>query len=190
RAALDQRRADQLEIRGDPVLPSELQFDEVQRRDRAPRNPHHQGVRNGAVIDLVVLDVGNTALKVGLFAGDRLVDRAAFSHDDADSLSNARSFVHRAGATARLAVCSVDPDRAAKIVTALRPAASEETSGRPALVAPRDFTAPVRNDCDPPDSVGLDRLFNAAAVAGAPRPVVVVDAGTAVTVDRVEPPGV
>lgn len=135
------------------------------------------------MIDLVVLDVGNTAVKVGLFAGAELVARAWFGHRSPDSLALARDFVARASATALVAAAAVRPERVKDLLDAC-------AAGRRCLVAPTDFAPTVRNDAEPPASVGLDRLFNAAAVADTAGPTVVVDAGTAVTVDRVEPPGV
>ncbi len=135
------------------------------------------------MIDLVVLDVGNSAVKVALFAGDDLVERAAFAHDDPAAPRALREAIARAPADAPVAAAAVRPARLAPILAALDPA-------RPRRVAPGDFLPPIENDADVPANVGLDRLFNAAAVAGAARPTVVVDAGTAVTIDRVEPPGV
>jgi type III pantothenate kinase len=60
---------------------------------------------------------------------------------------------------------------------------------RPVLRAGVDFRAAVANACRPAQGVGQDRLFDAAgAVAMQIVPAVVVDAGTAITVDRIDPP--
>ncbi|MBI4879739.1 MAG: type III pantothenate kinase [Planctomycetes bacterium] len=135
------------------------------------------------MIDLVVLDVGNSTATVALFAGERVLERRSFPHEDR-SLADLCAFIARAPQGCAAALAGVRPSACRRIADALGGA-------RPLLLAPRDFGAPIENACLPPESVGLDRLFDAAAAAlRHGLPAIVVDAGTAVTVDRVDPPGV
>ncbi len=135
------------------------------------------------MIDLVVLDVGNTTATVALFTGERLLERRSFGHEDS-SLADLCAFVGRAPPGCAVALAGVRPSACRRIADALGGA-------RPLFQAPRDFRAPIENACVPPENVGLDRLFNAAAaVSRHGLPAIVVDVGTAVTVDRVDPPGV
>jgi type III pantothenate kinase len=91
-----------------------------------------------------------------------------------------------AGDPVRLAVASVNPaalDRLRRLV--------DEVAGAAPLVAGADFPIPMRADVDEPAKVGVDRLLGAlAAVRRAGAPCVVVDAGTAITVNAISADGV
>ncbi len=66
-----------------------------------------------------------------------------------------------------------------------------KVTGRPPLVAGRDFPIPIEIDVEEPAKVGVDRLLGAlAAWRRCERACIVVDAGTAVTVDAVSGEGV
>lgn len=144
--------------------------------------------------ELLVFDLGNTTVTAALAVGDRVVERASFRHgatrhgvrpspgpgdepEDADELAALRAFLDRVRADVPAAVVSVNPEATARVIALLGP--------REVLHAPTGFPPRVDNRCDPPGAVGLDRLFNAAGLDLAP--AVVVDAGTAITVDRIEP---
>ncbi len=129
-------------------------------------------------MDLVVLDVGNSRVKAALLRERRVLERGAFLHgtDEPELVS----FLEGMPAGAPVALIATRP----KAIAALLPRI-ERT--RRVLSAPRDFQAPLKNACLPPESVGQDRLFNAAgALAVSEEAAIIIDAGTAITVDRVE----
>lgn len=129
-------------------------------------------------MDLVVLDVGNSRVKAALLRDRRVLERGAFLHgvNEPELVSFLDGMPH----DAPVALVATRP----KAIAALLPRI-ERT--RRVLVAPRDFQAPVKNACLPPEGVGQDRLFNAAgALALVEEAAIVIDAGTAITVDRVE----
>jgi len=135
------------------------------------------------VIDLFVLDVGNSAVKAAAFSGDRAERRAVIGHDRPDAVDALWEFIEgasRSSPAAPVAVSGVLPEVMDSLAAVFHPR-------RAVLRANVDFRAPIRNTCDPADGVGQDRLFNAAGVVllGAV-PAVVIDAGTAITVDLVE----
>jgi len=139
---------------------------------------------------LLALDVGNSAVKAGLFSGDELV--RVFSvdppDDDAPDASHWRAALISALADAtveHVGLVSVVPARTDAVTRALRGVADAPLT----IVAP-GMTLPFTLDYDTPDTLGTDRL--AAAAAGwaqygrdASRSVIVVDAGTAVNYEVV-----
>lgn len=132
------------------------------------------------VVDLVAVDVGNSKVAAALLAGREVTARARFRHAEPGALAALAEFLARAPAAAPVALASVNAEALAALLPAL--------AARRVAVAPRDFSAAIDNACTPPESVGQDRLFDAAGAAERyPLPAVVVDAGTAVTVNRVDP---
>jgi len=124
------------------------------------------------VIELLVLDVGNTTVTAAWMAGGEAVERAVFPHANGlEGLTMFASVRRRIPA----AVVGVNEVACARAISCL--------GDRLVRCAPTDFRAAAGNRCDPPESVGQDRLFNAAGVTSLP--AVVVDAGTAITVDLV-----
>jgi type III pantothenate kinase len=84
-----------------------------------------------------------------------------------------------------VAVCSVNPPALARLRRA-----AEAAGCKPPLVAGEDFPISIRTDVDEPDRVGTDRLLAAlAAYHRAGRACIVIDVGTAVTVDAVDDDG-
>ncbi len=82
-------------------------------------------------------------------------------------------------------VCSVNPPCDAAVIRWLRQTFSVEP-----LHFPSDVPPPIENRSDAPEAVGADRLANAtAAYDEFHRACVIVDAGTAVTVDAVSADG-
>lgn len=136
---------------------------------------------------LLALDVGNTTINVGLFRGSRLLKSrriATPARSSASSLAGPlRALLRKlhAGPVGAAVVSSVVPHATA----ALKRVLPKLLQVKPLIVG-EDLRAPVRNRYRVPSQVGQDRLVNAAAaffLYGGP--AIVVDFGTAVTVDLV-----
>lgn len=138
---------------------------------------------------LFALDVGNTSVTVGLFRGRKLVRRGRIPTAQVRSAPGAVTVIQRL-----LRSWQVSPDRLEGVILSsvvpqatgpLRAALFKRTGCRPLLLG-KDAYAPVINRYRIPGQVGQDRLVNAAAafhLYGGP--AIVVDFGTAVTIDLV-----
>lgn len=154
--------------------------------------------RASPAADLIAVDVGNNRTKFGLFSAEGAASAAA------RALPEPVSAFHLCGADADLEALRdwlpAGLDRAAAwwIGSVNRPAATRligwlrehRPSDSIALVAAGDL--PLAVALPRPDMVGIDRLLDALAanrLRGPGRPAVVVDVGTAITVDLVSPEG-
>jgi type III pantothenate kinase len=140
---------------------------------------------------LLALDVGNTNISIGLFrAGAMLATRRAATNPRATT----DEFELLLDGLLRLdgiAVADLDTIALASVVPAVSAAveAIAERRGRPLLVAAAG-TVPLAVRVDRPGDVGADRLVNALAAARLyGTPAVVVDFGTATTLDCVATDG-
>lgn len=143
---------------------------------------------------LLTLDIGNTAVKGALFEGLTLLRTFRLATDPTASVPAYRHALrsHLAGAEVdRVGIASVVPVVAERVAEAGR----AETLRVPLLVRP-SLVLPFVMGYRTPETLGMDRL---AAAAGAwslyreeapSRPLVVVDAGTAVTTEVVSSDGV
>lgn len=143
---------------------------------------------------LLTLDIGNTAIKGGLFDGSALTRTFRMATDTVASVPAYRHALrhHLDGAEIeRVGLVSVVP----AVTGLLAEAAQAETMRLPLIVSHR-LTLPFAMGYETPDTLGTDRI---AAAAGAwtlyrddapDRPLVVVDAGTAVTLEVVSADGV
>lgn len=123
----------------------------------------------------VVADIGNTLVKLALFDGDRLADRYAserFTRAEADAL-----FRRWTGADRAIAAATGADGR--DVAALLRERTDYLLELRPGM------PTPIANAYLTPETLGCDRL--AAAVGAAARypdrNVLIVDFGTAVTID-------
>lgn len=142
---------------------------------------------------LLAIDVGNTNIVVGVYDRERLVATGRMSTiaqrtvDEAAILLGGlldRLQVPPASVT-RILIVSVVPKATAGVKAALK----ELCRPKP-LVVGEDLPIPIRNLYTDPRQVGKDRLVNAVAARrryGAP--VIIVDFGTAITVDLVSRQG-
>jgi type III pantothenate kinase len=138
---------------------------------------------------LIGIDVGNSRTHIGIFNGEDLGRREAFDHDD---LTPAIQFVCDAwksldvgeGENA-VVLASVNDHVASKLSSAV----ADQLSVNVYRVG-EDMPVPIGRQLDPETITGVDRLLNAAAAFDASKEAcIVVDAGTAVTVDFVDGEG-
>lgn len=132
----------------------------------------------------VVVDVGNTQIKWGLCADGAVQATCSLPPDDPSAWT--RQLQQWPTARGAWVVSSVHPPRRDRIVEWLRANAQQVHL----LEDPKDL--PLRVLVARPDHVGVDRLLDAVA-ANSRRtdgiPAVVIDAGSAVTVDLVDADG-
>jgi type III pantothenate kinase len=136
---------------------------------------------------IVAVNVGNTSATAVLMAGGRRVRRIVMpTRGITASLAERALSRLRPGPGAAGIVASVVP-RAGN--TWLRALAAAGIA--PVVEVRHDLDLGVRLDYPRPGTLGADRLANLAGVAGLRgRPVIVIDAGTATTIDAVTADGV
>lgn len=130
---------------------------------------------------LLTVNVGNSNVSFGVFNGTELLRHGRVPWQDWQLLSERIG----AGRFSQIAMASVAPSKTDQVIAAL-----SRTYNAPVLAAGRDLAYGIEIQCDPPDAVGADRLLNAiAAHARTQSATIVVDAGTAITVDLVSARG-
>lgn len=133
----------------------------------------------------IVVDIGNSRIKWGRCTSDAVVEAVSLPPDEPEGWTSQLERWRLWGPRAWV-VASVQPERCARFVEWLR------ARGDTVLLLDSARQIPLRVALEVPDQVGLDRLLNAvAAVRRQPPclPAVVVDAGTAVTVDWIDETG-
>lgn len=133
-------------------------------------------------INLLVLNVGNSRLAVGVFEAGELTHVARAALDEREKWSD---FVQQAWA--RIA----DADAPAVAGASVNPAAMEavehlvtQQTGQKVEWVGREIDLPIRVLTDPPSDTGVDRVVTvAAAYEQLGKACVVIDAGTAITVN-------
>lgn len=127
----------------------------------------------------LVIDAGNTRIKLGLFAGEGLVEHGVLPSDDPLGLF--------------AVVQALRPDAIAwgSVARADDAILEQLMAIAPTLVITGATPAPVRNAYTTKDTLGADRLANAVAAAALfpGRAVLAVDLGTCITYDRVDATG-
>ncbi len=129
--------------------------------------------------DVLLVDVGNTAAKFALIRDGRLFDVKRAPVADAGKCA-----VDMAGKVSSAWIASVNPEVSSRVAGEL------ERGGVDVVVVGEDERVPIDVEVDEPSRVGVDRLlaaFAASMLYGSP--VVVVCAGTAITVDLVDGKG-
>jgi pantothenate kinase type III len=141
------------------------------------------------VSPLLTLDIGNSRAKAALWVAGEDTPVAAVSLPVGADLPDALAarltgWAKESGPSVAAALCSVGAEA---LVREVEGVLAEHVAG--AVLSPPDHGLEIA--CRTPETVGLDRLFAARGarerVAG---PAIVVDAGTAVTVDVVDEKGV
>lgn len=141
----------------------------------------------------LAIDIGNSRIKLGLFeppgggnALPRVRAREAFPLADSDALGRLRAWLLKQERPRAVLIGSVNPPWLANLLN--------EWPAK--LPAPRLTAAPpatrLPNLTQFPERVGSDRLFNALAtlrLCGAHQPAIIIDSGTATTIDLVDSAG-
>jgi len=141
---------------------------------------------------LVAVDVGNTRLKLGLFTecGGKLLpepQRTLSVAGDGSEFGRIDDWLGPLAADASWWIGSVNRPAATRLLDWLRCGSQRRPT---TLLAAGDV--PLRVDLPRPDMVGIDRLLDALAanhLRQPDRPAIVVDVGTAITVDWVSAAG-
>jgi type III pantothenate kinase len=132
---------------------------------------------------VLLVSVGNTRTRIAALRGDQLEpSRVVPNAEDGDrgQLLRAAGEEARAAGAQTVVIASVNDPVAAALEQSLSPLASVYRIGR-------DIKVPIRNTLIDDTTVGQDRLLNAlGAFARSEQACIVVDAGTAVTVDFVD----
>jgi len=134
-------------------------------------------------INLVVVNVGNSRMAVGSFVAGELtgeVDRIAVVRREEWTQAVDRAWQRIAGRdNAAIVAAGVNPDAEA----ALNEVVSERLDRRVVWIG-KDLDLPIKVLTDEPDKTGIDRVLNiAAAHEQTEMETVVIDAGSAITVD-------
>lgn len=133
---------------------------------------------------LLVVDVGNTNITVGLFNEDKLVETYRLeSHEyntDFDFESEIRKIVSGKNIEGCV-ICSVVDELTFNVKQSCN-----RVLGVSSLLLTHDSDHGIGLNVDKPHTVGADRLANAIASLRYTLPVIVVDVGTAITFDIVD----
>lgn len=148
---------------------------------------YNVGLMHGAV-NLLVMDVGNSRTQVGRVLGTDLDSTASYANEAAPEIV--------AGIVERWATLPTDAPRAVLLASVNDPVAQRLSSmisdqlSEEVYQIGSDIPVPIAEDLDPETITGIDRLLNAvAAFETAQQACVIVDAGTAVTVDFIDGKG-
>lgn len=137
----------------------------------------------------LAIDIGNTRIHVGAYVDDKLIARASAACDTPDEVRNVLVNACRE-IESKDPLCvilgSVNPPVADHVTELLRDIATD----LPIRRVERDAPVPIGRQLDVEAIVGEDRLLNAAAAYDTLKQAcVVIDTGTAVTVDYVDGAG-
>ena len=138
---------------------------------------------------LVAVDIGNSSIKLGWFPAGKTAADLPESHVmtiDVQNLSSPEwdAFCMRVAPDAHWVIASVNQASCEAVSTAIT-----QSSPRASLVQLDNSMLPMQILVDSPTAVGTDRLLAVLAVTAlypTARPAIVIDSGTAVTVDVVD----
>lgn len=143
--------------------------------------------------DLILISVGNSRTRCAIATKGELQPSVYLSNDQLDSLpERLAEAAAREDVTGSLrAVIASVNDAVADRVERILEETDKLTLSGTALRMGRDLPIPVEHTLPPPVTVGQDRLLNAlGAFSRSQQACIVIDAGTAVTVDFVDGHGV
>jgi type III pantothenate kinase len=145
----------------------------------------------------VVVDVGNTRIKWGRCAGDTVTEVCSLPHGD--TVTEVCSLPHGdTGAWQRQLTAWALDGHSLWVVTGVQPARRDQLSqwlqqqGQVVRLLDDPSELPLRVLLERPDHVGVDRLLDAVAANSRRSPdrsAVIIDAGSAVTVDLLDETG-
>jgi type III pantothenate kinase len=133
----------------------------------------------------VVVDIGNSRIKWGYCAQDRVGDVASLDPDNKDSWEE-QIKPRVLKEPLQWAVAGVHPERVDRFMEWVK-----QRGDKVALIHDRTLL-PIKIDVGEPGKVGIDRLLNALAARSRVIPgkaIAIIDAGSAVTVDWVDQEG-
>jgi type III pantothenate kinase len=137
---------------------------------------------------IVVVDIGNSSTAAALWSDGKVFERRDFRHDQREALQQAVKALadETAGVMpSAVVIASVVPDALNELVEWIRGAMGLEP-----MVVGRQIPLPMPVKLPNPEAVGVDRICTAAAAHHVKQePCVVVDFGSAVTVDVVDSEG-
>lgn len=140
---------------------------------------------NGSLRPLLGICVGNTRTRYALFHGSEIQDSAALENADMEALATALAGVHLAAGGPPVVMATVNRALSDRLESELR----DRTVGEVFRVG-RDLEVPIAQSLRDASTVGQDRLLCAlGAYSRAKQACIVIDAGTAVTVDFVDGEG-
>lgn len=140
-------------------------------------------------LNLLLINIGNTRTQVGTYRDDKIHNPESICHSaptrELEQLL-AKSYAEISSNTNVMVLISSVKKRAKEdVMQVLR-----SIDAGPVLVLEEDLSVPIGRQLDPETIVGTDRLLNAAAAfSHLKQSCVVVDAGTAITVDFVDGKG-
>ena len=138
---------------------------------------------------LIAIAVGNTRTHVALFDNDSLERSLHVGNDERALIVDKVTAIWKeaVGADRRaIAIASVNENHSRALCSVL-----EDQIGEEIYLVGEDLPVPIGMALDPEATPGIDRLLNAAAAWDALKQAcVVIDAGTAVTIDFVDGEGV
>jgi len=139
-------------------------------------------------INLLAVSVGNTRTRVGAFVKGELCEVSTFRNDRLDRIASAVEQAEKplnGVEDAHVLMSSVNPAVAEQVQKLLK-----DHVNRQVYRVEQDLPIPIGRQLDPEAIVGEDRLLNAAAAYDKlNQACVVVDAGTAITIDYVDGAG-
>ncbi|HCG76519.1 MAG: pantothenate kinase [bacterium (Candidatus Ratteibacteria) CG_4_10_14_3_um_filter_41_18] len=131
---------------------------------------------------LLAIDIGNSQIDLGLFRGKRLIKSSFFPKEDWRKFP-LKKFIGEKKVS-RVFIASVVPSLTGKIALSCR----RNLSLKPEIIKAKDCGIPIK--IKNPKEVGVDRVLNALAAFSVYRkPAIIVDAGTATTLDLVSEKG-
>lgn len=150
-------------------------------------------------MNILAVDIGNTAIKLALFIDDAEKTMRRFALAEADIDAQVKAFLTDCWRDVPLVKSAKSPVKDAVIVvSSVNPPWTErfgalcrDALNEPIKVIGKDVPLPIETSVDAPFEVGTDRLVAAAAAFSVVEDAVVVaDFGTAVTIDLVDETGV
>ncbi len=137
--------------------------------------------------DLLAICVGNTRTRVGHFHDDTLTTSKTALSEDAGAVAAAAAELAGDASSPIAAIASVNPTDADAIASELAGVLGADAVARLGV----DLPIPMRHSLEDDSTVGQDRLLNAlAAFKHTSQACIVVDVGTAVTIDFIDGGGI
>ena len=132
----------------------------------------------------LTIDIGNSTIKIGLYFGNELQKR--FFTPSMNYVLERISAWNSKTPFDRIGLCSVVPERTHRMIADI-----QLFTDVPIFELTSDSFLPIRISYDPIESLGVDRIAAACgAWSSSKKAVIVIDAGSAITVDLVSRDGI